>query len=70
MGYKFKKVKQIICFCNGFNSCGVEMFLFSFIGQDVMGVNDGFKIIIFVIYLVDVWNWGVEMFCECEVWYI
>lgn len=43
------------------------MKVFIFMGMDVIGINDGSKFIILVNYFSDVWNWGVEMFCECEV---
>lgn len=39
-------------------------------GQDTTGVNDGSKSSTLVNYLSDAWNWGAEMFCECEVRYI
>lgn len=39
-------------------------------GQDATGVNDGSKTTTLVTYLADAWNWGAEMFCECEVRYI
>ncbi|KAK4669784.1 uncharacterized protein QC763_206010 [Podospora pseudopauciseta] len=70
MGHKFKKVKQTTRFRNGPNSCGVEMSPSSLTGQDATGVNDGSKTTTLVTYLADAWNWGAEMFCECEVRYI
>ena len=39
-------------------------------GQDATGVNDGSKTTTLVTYLADAWNWGAELFCECEVRYI
>lgn len=67
---KFYKVKQTTRFRNGPNSCGVEMTASSLTGQDCTGINDGSKTTTLVTYLADAWNWGAEMFCECEVRYI
>ena len=39
-------------------------------GQDCTGVNDGSKSSTLMNYLPDAWNWGAEIFCECEVRYI
>ena len=36
-------------------------------GMDSTGVNDGSKSSTLVTYLSDAWNWGAEIFCECEV---
>ena len=69
-GDKFMKVKQTTRFKNGPNSCGVEMAPSNLTGQDATGVNDGSKTTTLVTYLADAWNWGAEMFCECEVRYI
>ncbi|KAK3945806.1 cholesterol oxidase, partial [Diplogelasinospora grovesii] len=69
-GEKFKKVRQTTRFHNGPNSCGVEMSASALTGQDCTGVNDGSKTTTLVTYLADAWNWGAEMFCECEVRYI
>ena len=33
-------------------------------------VNDGSKSSTLVNYLSDAWNWGAEMFCQCEVRFI
>ena len=38
--------------------------------MDSTGVNDGSKSSTLVNYLSDAWNWGAEMYCECEVRYI
>ncbi|ERS98737.1 hypothetical protein HMPREF1624_05525 [Sporothrix schenckii ATCC 58251] len=70
MGSKFYRPKQTTRFRNGPNSCGVEMSASSLTGQDCTGVNDGSKTTTLVTYLADAWNWGAEMFCECEVRYI
>lgn len=70
MGHRFKKVKQTTRFHNGPNSVGVEMSPSNLTGQDLTGVNDGSKTTTLVTYLADAWNWGAEMFCECEVRYI
>lgn len=70
MGDKFYRPKQTTRFRNGPNSCGVEMSPSTLTGQDCTGVNDGSKTTTLVTYLADAWNWGAEMFCECEVRYI
>ncbi|KAL2025025.1 hypothetical protein VTK56DRAFT_27 [Thermocarpiscus australiensis] len=70
LGHKFKRVRQTTRFRNGPNSCGVEMSPSALTGQDSTGVNDGSKTTTLVTYLADAWNWGAEMFCECEVRYI
>ncbi|KAL2753886.1 hypothetical protein ACRALDRAFT_209375 [Sodiomyces alcalophilus JCM 7366] len=38
--------------------------------QDCSGLNDGPRLSTFATYLTDAWNWGAEMFCECDVRYI
>ncbi|KAK4230360.1 cholesterol oxidase [Podospora fimiseda] len=70
LGTKFKRVKQTTRFVNGPNSCGVEMSPSTLTGQDATGINDGSKTTTLVTYLADAWNWGAEMFCQCEVRYI
>jgi choline dehydrogenase-like flavoprotein len=70
MSDKFKKVRQTTRFVNGPNSVGVEMKPSSLTGQDTTGVNDGSKNSTLVTYVADAWNWGAEIFCECEVRYI
>ena len=70
LGNKFKKVRQTTRFINGPNSCGVEMSPSTLTGQDTTGVNDGSKTTTLVTYIADAWNWGAELFCECEVRYI
>jgi choline dehydrogenase-like flavoprotein len=69
-GEKFKRVPQTTRFVIGANSTGVEMNASALTGQDSTGVNDGSKSSTLVNYLSDAWNWGTEMFCECEVRYI
>ncbi|KAL2152080.1 hypothetical protein VTH82DRAFT_5264 [Thermothelomyces myriococcoides] len=70
LGHKFRKVRQTTRFINGPNSCGVEMSPSTLTGQDTTGVNDGSKNSTLVTYIADAWNWGAEIFCECEVRYI
>ncbi|KAL2126285.1 hypothetical protein VTI74DRAFT_1264 [Chaetomium olivicolor] len=36
-------------------------------GMDATGINDGSKSTTLVTYISDAWNWGAEIFCECEV---
>ena len=67
---KFKRVPQTTRFRGGPNSTGVEMYPSALTGMDSTGVNDGSKNSTLVNYLSDAWNWGAEMFCECEVRYI
>ncbi|KAH6699057.1 hypothetical protein BKA61DRAFT_496631 [Leptodontidium sp. MPI-SDFR-AT-0119] len=69
-GDKFKRVPQTTRFKGGPNSTGVEMYPSALTGMDCTGVNDGSKSSTLVNYLADAWNWGAEMFCECEVRYI
>jgi hypothetical protein len=38
--------------------------------MDATGINDGSKSTTLVNYLSDAWNWGAEIFCECEVRYV
>ena len=63
----FNMAPQTTRFHNGPNSCGVEMLPSALTGQDSTGINDGSKTTTLVTYLADAWNWGAEMFCECEV---
>ncbi|TVY17726.1 Cholesterol oxidase [Lachnellula arida] len=67
---KFRRVPQTTRFRDGPNSTGVEMFTSQLTGMDSTGINDGSKSSTLVNYLSDAWNWGAEMFCECEVRYI
>ncbi|KAI9049250.1 hypothetical protein LZ554_007097 [Drepanopeziza brunnea f. sp. 'monogermtubi'] len=69
-GEKFRRVPQTTRFKGGPNSTGVEMYPSALTGMDSTGVNDGSKSSTLVNYLSDAWNWGAEMFCECEVRYI
>jgi hypothetical protein len=69
-GNKFYRVPQTTRFIDGPNSTGVEMQASALTGQDPTGVNDGSKSSTLVNYLSDAWNWGAEMFCECEVRFI
>ncbi|EJT76957.1 cholesterol oxidase [Gaeumannomyces tritici R3-111a-1] len=67
---RFYRVRQTTRFRNGPNSCGVEMSPSALSGQDATGLNDGSKTTTLVTYLADAWNWGAEMFCQCEVRHI
>lgn len=67
---KFYRPPQTTRFQGGPNSTGVEMYPSALTGMDCTGVNDGSKSSTLVNYLSDAWNWGAEMFCECEVRYI
>ncbi|TWU74838.1 hypothetical protein ED733_000839 [Metarhizium rileyi] len=66
----FYKVPQTTRFRPGVNSCGVDMLPSTLTGQDATGVNDNSKTTTLVTYLSDAWNWGAEIFCQCEVRYI
>jgi hypothetical protein len=69
-GDNFYRVPQTTFFHNGLNNVGVEMKASTGSGQDCTGVNDGSKHSVLMNYLPDAWNWGAEIFCECEVRYI
>ncbi|KAH8723205.1 hypothetical protein GQ44DRAFT_774258 [Phaeosphaeriaceae sp. PMI808] len=66
----FYRAPQTTFFHDGLNNAGVEMKASTGSGQDCTGVNDGSKNSVLVTYLADAWNWGAEIFCECEVRYI
>ncbi|KAM0556073.1 hypothetical protein ACHAPJ_006061 [Fusarium lateritium] len=72
MGYEeyFDKVEQTTRFEDGPNGTGVYMRASKLTGMDATGINDGSKSTTLVNYLSDAWNWGAEMFCECEVRYV
>ncbi|KAF7926366.1 uncharacterized protein EAE98_006661 [Botrytis deweyae] len=70
MHEKFYRPPQTTRFLGGPNSTGVEMYPSALTGMDCTGVNDGSKSSTLVNYLSDAWNWGAEMFCECEVRYV
>lgn len=61
---------QTTRFHDGPNSTGVYMRGSTLTGMDATGINDGSKSSTLVNYLSDAWNWGAEMFCECEVRYV
>lgn len=67
---RFYRPTQTTRFEHGPNSTGVEMYPSALTGMDCTGVNDGSKSSTLVNYLSDAWNWGAEIFCECEVRYI
>ncbi|KAH6607097.1 cholesterol oxidase [Trichoderma cornu-damae] len=67
---KFRKVPLTTRFRSGPNSSGVNMSASTLTGQDSTGVNDGSKTTTLVTYLADAWNWGADMFCQCEVRYV
>ncbi|KAF2083168.1 FAD/NAD(P)-binding domain-containing protein [Saccharata proteae CBS 121410] len=69
-GKNFYRVPQTTFFRNGLNNAGVEMNASTGSGQDCTGVNDGSKNSVLMNYIPDAWNWGAEIFCECEVRYI
>jgi choline dehydrogenase-like flavoprotein len=70
LGNKFYRVPQTTRFIDGPNSTGVEMQASALTGMDATGINDGSKSTTLVNYLSDAWNWGAEIFCECEVRYV
>jgi hypothetical protein len=69
-GDKFYRVPQTTRFVDGPNSTGVGMKASTLTGMDITGINDWSKSSTLVNYLSDAWNWGAEMFCECEVRYV
>ncbi|THU97328.1 FAD/NAD(P)-binding domain-containing protein [Dendrothele bispora CBS 962.96] len=72
LGYSenFYRVPQTTFFTNEVNNAGVQMHASTGSGQDCTGVNDGSKNSVLMNYLADAWNWGAEIFCECEVRYV
>jgi hypothetical protein len=66
----FYRPPQTTCFAEGLNTAGVRMKASTLSGQDSTGINDGSKNSVLVTYIADAWNWGAEIFCECEVRYI
>ncbi|KAK0655657.1 hypothetical protein B0T16DRAFT_424392 [Cercophora newfieldiana] len=66
----YKLVPQTTRFRDGPNSTGIQMSRSALSGQDCTGVNDGSKNSTLVTYVADAWNWGAEIFCECEVQHI
>ncbi|PWY90103.1 FAD/NAD(P)-binding domain-containing protein [Aspergillus heteromorphus CBS 117.55] len=69
-GDDFYRVPQTTRFEDGPNSTGVYMQASQLTGMDATGINDGSKSTTLVNYLSDAWNWGAEIFCECEVRYV
>lgn len=67
---EFYRPPQTTRFQDGPNNTGVSMHTSSLCGMDSTGVNDGSKSSTLVNYLSDAWNWGAEIFCECEVRYV
>jgi hypothetical protein len=70
LGRNFYRVPQTTRFEDGPNGSGVSMQASTLTGMDATGINDGSKSSTLVNYLSDAWNWGAEMFCECEVRYV
>ena len=66
----FYRVPLTTSFRRGRNSTGVELQAASGNGQETTGMNDGSKNSVLMNYIPDAWNWGAEIFCECEVRYI
>ncbi|KAF7543933.1 hypothetical protein G7Z17_g10345 [Cylindrodendrum hubeiense] len=66
----FYRVPQTTRFEDGPNSSGVFMRKSTLTGMDATGINDGSKSTTLVTYIADAWNWGAEIFCECQVRYI
>ncbi|KAF2019480.1 FAD/NAD(P)-binding domain-containing protein [Aaosphaeria arxii CBS 175.79] len=66
----FYRVPQTTFFHDGLNASGVEMKASTGSGQDCTGVNDGSKNSVLMTYIADAWNWGAEIFCECDVKYV
>ncbi|KAH7101205.1 FAD/NAD(P)-binding domain-containing protein [Auriculariales sp. MPI-PUGE-AT-0066] len=67
---KFYRPPQTTKWTDGPNSTGVQMKGSTLSGQDSTGVNDGSKTTTLVTYLSDAWNWGAEIFCECEARFV
>ncbi|KAF5356668.1 hypothetical protein D9757_013201 [Collybiopsis confluens] len=69
-GKNFYRVPQTTFFKTEVNNAGVQMHASTGSGQDSTGVNDGSKNSVLMNYLPDAWNWGAEIFCECEARYV
>lgn len=67
---RYYNCPQTTRFREGPNSCGVGMSPSTLSGQDSTGLNDGSKTTTLVTYVADAWNWGADIFCQCEVRYI
>jgi hypothetical protein len=67
---KFYRVPQTTRFEDGPNSTGVYMRASKLTGMDATGINDGSKSTTLMNYLSDAWNWGAEIFCDCEIRYV
>lgn len=66
----FYRPPQTTRFEDGLNNAGVQMKATTLTGMDSTGINDGSKSSTLVNYLSDAWNWGAEIFCECEVRFV
>lgn len=64
---KYKIAEQTTMFRTGRNSSGVEYSTSSLNSQDFTGNNDGSKQTVLSTYISDAWNWGAEIFTQCEV---
>jgi hypothetical protein len=67
---KYYRVPQTTRFEDGPNSTGVYMRASQLTGMDATGINDGSKSTTLVNYMSDAWNWGAEIFCNCEIRYV
>jgi hypothetical protein len=63
----FYRPPQKTCFEKVVNTAGVQMEALTGSGQDLTGINDGFKSSTLMNYTPDAWNHGAEIFCGCEV---
>jgi hypothetical protein len=70
MHHNFYRAPQTTFFHNGINNIGIQMKASTGSGNDTTGVNDSSKNSVLMNYIPDAWNWGTEIFCECEVRYI
>jgi hypothetical protein len=70
MHNNFYRVPQTTFFHDETNNSGVQMKASTGSGNDTTGINDGSKNSVLMNYIPDAWNWGAEIFCECEVRYI
>ncbi|KAL6232124.1 hypothetical protein BDW75DRAFT_247402 [Aspergillus navahoensis] len=68
--WRFSRVPLTTFFQSGRNTSGVSMCANQGSGHESTGLNDGSKNSVPVIYLVDAWVWGAEVFCGCEVRYV
>ncbi|KAL2291944.1 hypothetical protein FJTKL_10646 [Diaporthe vaccinii] len=64
---RYRVAAQTTKFSTGINSSGLEYSASLLNSQDFTGNNDGSKQTVLSTYIADAWNWGAEIFTQCEV---